>query len=193
MKWAGVIIFFSVLFNSIPGICQHDYIYQTNLITIYYNDRSVLLRFKERIKPDAMALAIDNILLGEELNPDEELKRYVDKLFQKVQLILDMPRPKLKIKMRLFSEYDDLMKVYNKYTKGKGASPPAFFMESENTIFINVRAVTRGILAHEMAHAVISDYFIIDPPSNVAEILCRYVDKKISGQSFQRFPGKRRY
>ena len=39
-------------------------------------------------------------------------------------------------------------------------------------------------LAHEMGHAVIDHYFVIRPPSKVAEMLCEYVDKEISSQPF---------
>ena len=36
-----------------------------------------------------------------------------------------------------------------------------------------------GILAHEMAHAVIDHYFGVKPPKATAEILAQYVDAHI--------------
>jgi hypothetical protein len=33
-----------------------------------------------------------------------------------------------------------------------------------------------GILAHEMAHAIIDQFLTVRPPSATAEILARYVD-----------------
>ena len=52
----------------------------------------------------------------------------------------------------------------------------AFYSEKYDTITIYVDRVTDGVLAHEIAHAIINDYFGFSPPSNTQEILCQYVD-----------------
>ena len=47
---------------------------------------------------------------------------------------------------------------------------------------IRVQDINEGILAHEMAHAIIDHFFDIRPPRATAEILARYVDKHLNDQ-----------
>ena len=41
-----------------------------------------------------------------------------------------------------------------------------------------------GVLAHEVAHAIINQYFAVPPPSKVQEILSQYVDKHLWGDYY---------
>ncbi|MCP3933600.1 MAG: hypothetical protein GY705_31420 [Bacteroidetes bacterium] len=43
-------------------------------------------------------------------------------------------------------------------------------------MFIQLDDVHSGMIAHELAHAIIDHYLIIPPPKETAEILARYVD-----------------
>jgi hypothetical protein len=41
-----------------------------------------------------------------------------------------------------------------------------------------------GMLGHEIAHAVLADYFIILPTHDMGEILSQHVEKKLTAQNF---------
>jgi len=55
----------------------------------------------------------------------------------------------------------------------------ACYVYEQNTICINNDDVHEGVLAHEMAHAIIDHYLTVRPPRATAEILARYVDKHL--------------
>ncbi len=55
----------------------------------------------------------------------------------------------------------------------------AWYIYEQNTIYINNDDVHEGILAHEIAHAIIDHYLTVRPPRATAEILARYVDKHL--------------
>ncbi|MBF0483516.1 MAG: hypothetical protein HQL25_02305 [Candidatus Omnitrophica bacterium] len=60
----------------------------------------------------------------------------------------------------------------------------SFFDASTNTIHISSEDITLGMLAHEMAHAIMTQYFSVPPPPKVQEILSGYVEfslRKASG------------
>lgn len=52
----------------------------------------------------------------------------------------------------------------------------SFYVPEQNTIYISFADLTLGMLGHEVAHAIISHYFVVAPPARVQEILCGYVE-----------------
>jgi len=52
----------------------------------------------------------------------------------------------------------------------------SFYVFDSNTIFISYQDLTLGMLGHEIAHAVISGYFVVPPPDKVQEVLAGYVE-----------------
>ena len=52
-----------------------------------------------------------------------------------------------------------------------------FYRFRDNTIYSYYKHIKTQILAHEMAHCIISNYFTIVPPIKSQEILAMYVDK----------------
>jgi hypothetical protein len=52
-------------------------------------------------------------------------------------------------------------------------------MPEGNTIYVSLKDVSLGMLAHEVAHAIISSYFVVAPPEKVQEVLAGYVEYSI--------------
>ncbi len=55
----------------------------------------------------------------------------------------------------------------------------AQYSRDKKCITVAVDRVTDGVLAHEIAHAVINSYFQVPPPKKVQEILAQYVDRQL--------------
>jgi hypothetical protein len=53
---------------------------------------------------------------------------------------------------------------------------PSFYFHEEKTIYISTEDLDLGMLAHEIAHAIISHYFVVPPSERVQEVLSGYVD-----------------
>lgn len=107
-----------------------------------------------------------------------ELKNKVDALYERVQEILDMRRGRGKVIINLYPDGKQLQgalhEIYNKPIRLR-----AWYIYERNTIYLNVKDVHEGMLAHEMAHSIIDQYLIVRPPKATAEILARYVDEHL--------------
>jgi hypothetical protein len=103
----------------------------------------------------------------------------VDKLYERVQEILDMRGEMAKVTLRLYPDQDALARAYRAFTGSGNLRVRAWYIYERNTIYLNVRDVNEGIVAHEMAHAIIDHYLLVRPPRATAEILARYVDEHL--------------
>ena len=150
-------------------------------ITMDYDSREQLDQVLARLAPSALGQALNRVFLGtpEPTTGGPGHGAILDRLFQRVQMILDMPRPQLTITIRFHDDARGLQQAYQNLS-GLHASTPAFYWQKTRTIHINSQAATLGMLAHEMAHAVIDNYFVIRPPGKIAEMLCQFVDKEVS-------------
>lgn len=108
-----------------------------------------------------------------------ELVRKIDLLFEKVQAILDMRKEMKKVRVRVFSNSDQLHEAYEKIYKQK-CSVRGWYLYEFDTVFLNVQDVHAGMLAHELGHAVIDHFFAVRPPRSTAEILAVYVDMHLN-------------
>lgn len=102
----------------------------------------------------------------------------LDALFEKVQLLLDMRKSMTKIRVNVYSNSDQLAEAYQQVFK-RGGEARGWYVYEYNTIYLNAMDVHEGMLAHELAHAIIDHFFAARPPRATAEILATYVDKHL--------------
>ena len=55
----------------------------------------------------------------------------------------------------------------------------SLYLHSKNTIYISWPDATLGMMGHEIAHAIISHYFVVPPSEKIQEILSGYVEYKL--------------
>jgi len=110
----------------------------------------------------------------------ERLLRKIDAIYTKVQRILDMRKPPMQptVVLQVARDEDELAAISVKIFKRR-ASARAWYVYMHNTVYINVRDVHAGMIAHELAHAIIDHYFSAPPPRNTAEILATAVDRSL--------------
>ena len=105
----------------------------------------------------------------------------VDTLFERVQDILDMHKDMPMIRIRIYPGAEALQAA----RPGRANSPAdirAWYQPEEHTIYLQCDDITAGMLAHEMAHAVLDDFLLVRLPPASAEILARHVDAQISAK-----------
>ena len=103
------------------------------------------------------------------------LEKKVDALFERIQEILDMNKDFEPVNVHLYSDTAALKAAYEGIYPGE-CRLRAWYRFANNTVYLNVRDVHEGMLAHELAHAVIDHFLTVRPPPQTAEILARYVD-----------------
>jgi len=102
----------------------------------------------------------------------------LDALYNIVMQALDMNLYSLQGNIKVCSDRNHLSSVYESiFSRQLKAS--SFYINEYNTIYISADDFTKEILGHEIAHMIISHYFVVQPPQKVAEILSGYVEYQL--------------
>jgi hypothetical protein len=88
----------------------------------------------------------------------------IDKVVELVEKILDMAPRNFRINIEL---------------KPGDDAASALYMHQNKTITVSADKVTYSSLSHEVARAVVANYFITAPAASVQEIFAQYVDKHL--------------
>ena len=108
-----------------------------------------------------------------------KLIQKIDDLFARAQEILDMRKYMRRVKINIYSSKEKLQAAYRREIKTQGEYRTWYLFE-QHTIYLQIEDINEGMLAHEMAHAIIDNYFQVRPPPASAEILARYVDAHLN-------------
>ena len=106
------------------------------------------------------------------------LLRDLDKLYLAVSDILAVHMYKNKITVSFVKDKKAVKRLIKKHM-GVDVDVAAFYDYEKRTIHISCEDMTASMLGHEIAHAIISKYFVVPPNGTIQEILCGYVDYKI--------------
>lgn len=156
-------------------------VFETKYLKIRYQTEAVLRAFDEEIKFKADGGSLFSSKKNTGTDKNEKLAARLDDLFEKVMLILDMQKP-IKVKVNVYPTKDALQDAYFKiYKKNRGLR--AWYIFEYNTIYVTVKDLTVGMMAHECAHAIVDHFFDIRPPRATAEILARYVDAHLNKEA----------
>jgi hypothetical protein len=172
-----------LLFMAAAQSLAEDYVFESQCCTIHYTQASQLESFTGKIRGGASGGFLAKVFgqsRPEESPGKPDLGQVVDSLFKRVQLILDMPMPKLRVEIQIHRDEKEVTQAFTRIT-GESSNAPSFYWKRTNTIHIQPENLTAGMLAHEMGHAILDHYFAILPPPKIAEMLCQYVDREVSG------------
>ena len=147
----------------------------TKYATICYANEKGLQKFSKSIGKGSSFFSD-----GSEKGPSETGKK-VDSLVERVSILLDMHPFDLYINIYVYQNHNEIESAYTHMTTLGvfGRIPIAFYSHRSRTIHVSVENISAGILAHEIAHAVINFYFPEPPPERMQEILAQYVDKHL--------------
>lgn len=150
---------------------------ETRYTIIQYKTLEDLKRLDGKIDYSPGEWRIKSLFSGPK-DPVTSIKKKVDAVFEKAQAILDMRGRIQKVVIRIYPDRKRFHEVRNIAGREKYRLQACYVYE-QNTIYINNDDVHEGVLAHEMAHAIIDHYLTVRPPRATAEILARYVDKHL--------------
>lgn len=151
----------------------------TRYTIIQYHDKSDLLKFDKNIRWSSEKWGFKSFMASS--NPQARNKKLIEKidaLFQRVQEILDMRKRVKRVIIKIYPNKRELDNVHHRLVMQNGHAR-AWYLFHYQTIYLNVRDLHEGILAHEMGHHIVDHYFGVRPPAASAEILCRYVDQHL--------------
>lgn len=155
---------------------------ETRHTVILYDSMDTLSRFESSVDYAPEGFRFGGIFSAAPEGEDllQAVAQKVDALYERVQEILDM-RGKLekKVTLRVYPDKDALARVYQAFTGSPSLRVRAWYIYERNTVYLNSRDVHDGMVAHEVAHAIIDHYLMVRPPRATAEILARYVDEHL--------------
>ncbi len=155
---------------------------KTKYINLHYQSESDLKKFDKKIKAVKNTGSFASFSSsGSTGGPHGRLAKKIDTLVEKVQLILDM-RKAIKINVRIHHDKKALKEAYYKIYK-KDKTLRAWYLFEYNTIYVNADDLFAGMLAHEIAHAIVDHFLDVRPPRATAEILARYVDGHLNEEA----------
>lgn len=179
---------FLLLWTDAPcGAAQWN-IFETGYLKIYYLSLDDLKIFDKKIDYGDVSSGFLGFGGGQKKGDEfvRGLTTKMDKLYRKIQRLLDMKKKTSKVKVKIYSNKKLLLdSYYNIY--GKRANLRAWYIFEYNTIYLNVKDLNAGMLAHELGHAISDNYFGARPPRATAEIIARYVDAHLYDENVREY------
>jgi hypothetical protein len=142
-----------------------------------------IIYYAPLLNPDMLTQQL-NIGVGEVIISEQPLVRgndlgaMLDTLFSWVGKQLDMNLYSLQGNIKICKDDVQLKQVYNTIF-GRNLKVQSFYISEYKTIYISAEHFKKEILAHEIAHMIISHYFVVAPPQRAAEILAGYVEYQL--------------
>jgi hypothetical protein len=142
---------------------------ETKHTIIRYHAKKDLEKFNSMIDYSPASMGLKGLFSKQDSDDlSDKIKQKVDAVYERVQEILDMRKLTDHDKKELHAAYYEVFQ--------KTSQLRAWYIYESNTIYINANDMHEGILAHEMAHAIIDQFLSVRPPPATAEILARFVD-----------------
>jgi hypothetical protein len=150
----------------------------SNYFVIYYSPSANLVDIEKELTK--RPLYFDQAARYGEVTAQEEICQRLDKLYNRVQDVLDMHPKTPRIKIRIFRDRGELNSEYAKIF-GKPEDLKSFYVYKYNTIYTSESDIEDSVIIHETAHAIIDHYFSVIPGETIREILAAYVDAHLEG------------
>lgn len=137
-----------------PNVCLSagENSIESKFATIHYSHDQEIHQFLWRITGLRVTLA----------DSADLVKDRVDELVRRVEELLEM--------------YPTPLHFAIEFQARRSEGPIAEYSHRTRSIVVSLNSVTDGVLAHEIAHAVMNAYFPVSPPEKTQEILAQYVD-----------------
>jgi len=163
--------------ESVAGAVRAGKVIESRYCTIFCHPDVDIKKVDRRISvnpSDRMFFGDHSLASG---SIEDRLAEKVDYILHQVQSILDMYPKKMHLKVNIYKDQKQLDEVYagifGQSNKDKFIS---YYVHKYTTIYTTQQAISKGLLSHEMGHAVVDHYFLILPPENIKEILSQYVE-----------------
>ena len=103
------------------------------------------------------------------------LEAQFDMLFLVVSELMDLSLPDFHVDVKICTDSYRMENITKKLF-GKRRNVPGFYLEHNNTIYVNASDISIHIFGHELSHALQCNYFVVKPPEKLQEVLAGYVE-----------------
>jgi len=152
----------------------------TKQFTVYYSPQLDISALAQNLKisfSDRVLAGTDPKLSSSSGQP--ELADALDILFLAVSSILDMNLYSFQGTIKICRDIGQLNDIYTRLFGSSLGGRYSFYASDLSTIYISQEHFERGVLGHEIAHAIMSRYFVVQPPVKASEVLAGYVEYQL--------------
>jgi hypothetical protein len=151
-----------------------DQVLETKYFTVYaysgFNVNSLIPKLNFQY-----LLHLDRVDGEAAATPSDILSKTLDALYLEVSDILDIHIYSFHGSIKIFIQQASLNAAL-KEILGVNLEGPSYYLQEQNTIFISDADLNLGVLGHEIAHAIISGFFVVPPPEKIQEVIAGYVE-----------------
>jgi len=123
---------------------------------------------------------LENIPMDSPANPENTIHGILNGVYRKVSDILDIHLDDVKINLWIVPDQQAIGELLRE-NYGQYVEAPSFYWHERSAIYVSAKDLTLGILAHEIAHVIVSHYFVVPPPGKVQDVLCGYAEYLVGG------------
>jgi len=142
-----------------------------------------VVSYDPQLSPDTLLQQLDigsgeALLVNEPVVRGDDFSVALDSFYNRISATLDMNLYSLQCNLKICRD-DNHLKSLARAIFNREVNAPSFYVNELNTVYISAEHFTKAILGHEIAHVIISHYFVVQPPAKVAEILSGYVEYEL--------------
>jgi hypothetical protein len=93
--------------------------------------------------------------------------------------VLDMQLYSYRGNVKVVPDESSLADIYRRLYGMERKGEKAFYVYEVNTVYVAAQNFTKEIVGHEVAHAIISNFFVVQPPEKVQEVLAGYIEYQL--------------
>ena len=146
--------------------------------TVYYAPELEITGLLQKLNISAA----EKLLVGKEddgsFSSETGLADMVDAIFLLACGVLDMNLYSYHGTIKICRDSSQLNGIYGNLFK-QNTTLRSFYVNDLNTVYTSVDNFSRGVIGHEIAHAVISHYFVVLPSVKIQEVLAMYVEYQL--------------
>ena len=175
MRLKAVIAIVTLLCVLMAADCSCGDSLESRYAMIIYDSDDLLKEFNSGIRLGSLSYLMRN---KSNMTVGDEVRNKVDIIAEKVQLVLEMFPKTLKFRVVLLASASEVRRVY-KGRYGKDVSFISFYAPVEKTVYVSTDDVNLRIFGHELAHAVIDQYFKVSPAVKIHELLAKFAESHL--------------
>ena len=175
---------FFLLLAIAPAFCPAGevptewYNFASTHCIVNYQDKKDLDTLDSLIKLDPVMMKSIELMGGGGMESGQsQLAKKLDFIFERVQALLDMRVNMGKVSIYVYEDHIQIEYQFKKFRPRASKIPRSWYIFEQRSVYINLEDITTNILAHEISHHVIDNYYLVRPDAASAEILAVFVEK----------------
>jgi hypothetical protein len=127
----------------------------------------------------------DQILVAaaQPVSANDSFSEMIDTLFLRVSDLLDMHLYSFHGEIKVCKDYASLNNLYKQMFNDDLDGQHSFYIKNLNIIYISAESCTSEVIGREMVYAILSQYFKVQTPITVQNVLANYVESQLRDNS----------